>query len=55
MQKKRHDADYDPQCTVFKSAVLSDISAVETVIDDFDTAPTKDRRAFTAAILFKKR
>lgn len=55
MQKKRHDADYDPQCSVFKSAVLADISSVETVIADFAATAVKDRRAFAAAILFKKR
>jgi hypothetical protein len=55
IQKKRHDADYDPQCSVFKSAVLADISAVEIVIDDFAIAPMKDRRAFAAAVLLKRR
>ena len=55
MQKKRHDADYDPQCFVFKSAILADISNVETVIADFEIAPAKDRRAFAAAVLLRKR
>ncbi|GLH77416.1 hypothetical protein SSBR45G_23240 [Bradyrhizobium sp. SSBR45G] len=55
MQKKRHDADYDPQCSVFKSAVLADINGVETVLADFEATAMKDRRAFAAAILFKKR
>jgi hypothetical protein len=55
MQKKRHDADYDPQWTVYKSAVLFDVGAVEAVIDDFEVVPKKDRRAFAAAVLLKRR
>jgi hypothetical protein len=55
MQKKRHDADYDPQCSVLKSAVLADISAAEIVIADFGRATAQHRRAFAAAVLLKKR
>jgi hypothetical protein len=55
MQKKRHDADYDPQCSVIKSTVLTDISTVEAIIADFSAAPSAARRAFAAAVLLKKR
>jgi uncharacterized protein (UPF0332 family) len=55
MQLKRHDADYNPDGTVFKSAVLTDVSTVEAAIDGFNKAPLKDRRAFAAFVLVKQR
>lgn len=55
MQKKRHDADYDPQCSVFKSTVLADIDASETAIAGFALIAAPVRRAFAAAVLLKKR
>ena len=55
MQKKRHDADYNPNARVFKSAVLDDISIVEITINAFNGAPPKDRRAFAAWVLLKQR
>jgi hypothetical protein len=55
MQKKRHDADYNPNARIFKSAVLDDISIVETTINAFNGAPPKDRRAFAAWVLLKPR
>ena len=55
MQNKRHEADYHPNATVFKSAVLADIAAVELVIEQFEGCPIKDRRAFAALVLFKQR
>lgn len=55
MQIERHDADYDPDKRFFKSAVLTTIAASEVVMADFATAPSKDRRAFAAWVLFKQR
>jgi hypothetical protein len=55
MQLKRHVADYDPDGKFYKSAVLQDILDAETVIRAFRAAPTKDRRAFAAFVLFKLR
>src|SRR5262249_18692040 len=56
MQIKRDDADYNPQMeTVFKSAVLTDISIAEVTIDSFNNAPIKDRRAFAAFVMLKQR
>ena len=55
MQKKRHMADYDPDHRPYKSEVLNDIATVESAIADFHRAPTKDRRAFVALVLFKSR
>jgi len=55
MQTKRHSADYDPFFTLAKSEVLHDIDTIENAINIFDGAPSKDKRAFCAFILFKKR
>ena len=55
MQNKRHSADYDPNVKLAKSVVVQDIETVKQVIVDFSTAPIKDRRAFCAFVLFKKR
>ena len=53
MQRKRHDADYDPAARFYKSDVVMDIDAVELVIARFEAASTKDRRAFASWVLFK--
>jgi hypothetical protein len=50
-----HDADYNPDATVFKSAVLTDIAIVEAAIDGFNKADLKDRRAFAAFVMLKHR
>jgi hypothetical protein len=55
MQDKRHRADYDPHAFFTKSEVLNDIALVEKAISDFDACDTKDRRAFCAFVLFKRR
>ena len=55
MQYKRHQADYDPDCRITKSEVLNDYSQVTTVIEKFRKTPIKDRRAFAAFVLLKKR
>ena len=55
MQEKRHAADYDPFIRLTKSEVLQDIILVEQAVVDFLKEPVKDRRAFCALVLFKKR
>lgn len=55
MQSKRHRADYDPFESIYKSSVLQDIADAEDVIQRFNTANIKDRRAFAAYVLFKTR
>ena len=55
MQIKRHEADYDPYSRYRKSQVLADISATREVIRAFEAAPTSDRRAFAALVLFQRR
>lgn len=55
MQLKRHEADYDPYARFTKSAVGQDIRDTELAIAKLAKAPTRDRRAFAALVLFKVR
>jgi uncharacterized protein (UPF0332 family) len=55
MQEKRHSADYDPFVSFTRSEVIQDIATIELAISNFEKESTKDRRAFCAFILFKKR
>jgi uncharacterized protein (UPF0332 family) len=55
LQLKRHEAGYDPDATMYKSAALANIAIVETVIKEFSNVPLKHRRAFAAWVMFKKR
>lgn len=55
MQIKRHNADYDPYGNYTKSEVITDIDNCEQAIKDFQGVPMKDRRAFSALVLFKHR
>lgn len=55
LQDKRHSADYDPHAKFLKSGVLNDIALVKTVMQNFEAADAKDRRAFCAYVLFKTR
>lgn len=55
MQAKRHDADYNPDHRAFKSAVITDIDAVEVAIADYEAVDAKDRRAFAVWMLIEDR
>ena len=55
LQEKRHSADYDPFAQFTKLEVKSDISSAKDAIERFQSAPIKDRRAFSAFVLFKTR
>lgn len=55
LQEKRHAADYDPSSRYAKSEVDNDISAMNDAIRRFQDAPMRDRRAFSAHVLLKKR
>jgi len=55
MQEKRHSADYDPSIRLTKSEVTADIATAREAIARFQAEPKKDRRAFAAHVLFKKR
>ena len=55
MQRKRHKADYDPFEKYYKSNIKADIDDIKGVIGRFKDADVKDRRAFAAYVLFKRR
>jgi uncharacterized protein (UPF0332 family) len=55
MQIKRHSADYDPTSQFSKSEVIQDIAIVKAAIEAFSRQPKKDRLAFCAFVLFRKR
>jgi uncharacterized protein (UPF0332 family) len=55
MQTKRHSADYDPTAKFSKSEVVQDIATVKQAIEAFSMQPRKDRIAFCAFVLFKRR
>lgn len=55
MQKKRHEADYDPDATFFKTDVIQDITDAEDVIRCFNSVPARDRRAFSVYVLLPLR
>ena len=55
LQEKRHSADYDPFARFNKLEVESDIAAARRVIEGFQSASTKHRRAFAVYVLFKTR
>ncbi len=55
MQRRRHQADYDPEARYDKDAVLQDIIAVAEAIAKLRQVPVKDRRAFAVYLLFPLR
>ena len=55
LQDERHEADYDPHWTGFKSEVVARIAEARVAIQGFEAAPIQDRRAFAAHVLFKSR
>lgn len=55
MQDKRHQADYDPFAKFTKSEVKADLATAETVMANFNAEPKKDKRAFCAYVIFKRR
>ena len=58
MQSKRHQADYDPQSPEgrwIKSDVEEEINSAANAIEEFDSAPLRDRQAFAVFVLLKNR
>lgn len=53
LQKKRHEADYNPLAQFSKSTVQADIALAEQAIRAFKAEKTADRRALCAWVLFK--
>lgn len=55
LQRKRHQADYDPFVRFAKSSVEADVLLAQEAIRKFQSAAVKHRRAFCAYVLLKKR
>jgi hypothetical protein len=55
MQAKRHSADYALGDKFYRSATVQDIEDAETAILGFGASPIKDRRAFAAYVLLRRR
>lgn len=55
LQGKRHQADYDPLARFAKAAVQTDRYLAEEAIAKFLSVGIRDRRAFCAYALLKKR
>lgn len=55
MQEKRHRADYHPSPKLFRGGVIEDIENCEKVIRRLEASRRRDKRAFAAFVLFKKR
>lgn len=55
LQTKRHLADYAPNERFYKSAVITDIDSAEYVIKQMQNVSKKDKRAFAALVLLRKR
>ena len=55
MKVKRHEADYGHDRSWRKSAVLADIAQARVMIELFQTAPSKDRRSYLSAVVFRDR
>lgn len=53
LQKKRHDADYNPLARLSKSTVQADIALAEQAIRAFKSESVADRRALCAWVLFR--
>lgn len=54
-QMMRHDCDYDPQERLSKAVVLQDIDTAEAALRRFARASARERRAFVALVLFRRR
>jgi len=55
LQAERHKADYDPAFKPYKRDVLQKIQDARAAIFSFQTASQKDKRAFAAHVLLKRR
>lgn len=55
LQDKRHGADYDPLAVFYKSDVERLIVDTRVVLEEFENADRRERRAFAALVLFRPR
>ena len=55
LQDQRHQADYDPVATFYKSDVQRLIVDMRAVLKEFERADRRERRSFAALVLFRGR
>ena len=55
LQKERHSADYDPAQVFFESDVVGQLRTARLIVERFEAANVRDRRAFAAHPLFRDR
>jgi hypothetical protein len=55
LQEERHRADYDPDIRYSRPETLAVISNIEKAISAFYKVPRRDRAAFAAQVLLKRR
>ena len=55
LQDRRHQTDYDPVETFYKSEVQRLIVDTRAVLDEFEKADRRERRSFAALVLFRAR
>ena len=55
LQDQRHQADYDPVATFYKSDAQRLVVDARAVLEEFERADRRERRAFAALVLFRSR
>ena len=55
LQEKRHEADYDPTATFYKSDVQRLIVDARTALSGLESASRQDRKSLAAFALFRGR
>ena len=55
LQEERHEADYDPLATFYKSDVQRLIVDARTALSGFESANRQDRKSLAAFVLFRRR
>lgn len=55
LQDQRHQADYDPVATFYKSDVQRLVVDARAILEEFERADRRERRAFAALVLFRSR
>ena len=54
LQDKRHAADYKPNVSLSKTAVLQDVRSCAKAIEAFNAESTKSKQAFVVLLLLGK-
>ena len=55
LQGKRHEADYNPLATFYKTEVERLIVDTRAILEEFEKADRRERKSFAALVLFRRR